>query len=140
MSTRTKFGGHARCFLHQAGHQVARQLLVDIQAHVSEFEADVRIQAVGRHLVQQLVIELCAGAGFLNVGDIFTKVVDADGDPLRLSSPATRIASSTWLPATKRRDTRWPIADRSAMDRRERLSDREINRDLSTGDRPNIDL
>jgi hypothetical protein len=26
------------------------------------------------------------------------------------------------------------------MDRRERLSEREMNRDLSTGDRPNIDL
>src|SRR5262249_26433230 len=38
--------------------------------------------------------------------------------------------------ATNRLETRWPRTERSAAERRERLSDREMKRALSTGDRP----
>ena len=71
---------HAGRFLHQSGHQVARQLFVDVEAHVGQLQAHVRFELVGRDLVEQLVIELSAGARFLNVGDVLAQVVDADGD------------------------------------------------------------
>src|ERR1700756_5440055 len=56
--------------------------------------------------------------------------------PFLLSLAATRMASSTPVPATKRLERRWPRADFSASARRERLSDSEINRALSTVGHP----
>src|SRR5215472_4490629 len=46
------------------------------------------------------------------------------------------MASATWVPATKRLERRWPIADFSATDRKERLSEREMKSALSTDGRP----
>ncbi len=53
--------------------------------------------------------------------------------PNRLTAAAARIASDTSLPATKRAEVRWPRRERSAMARKERLSERAMKRVLSTG-------
>ena len=45
-----------------------------------EFEAHVGIQLVRGHLVEQLMIELRAGARLLDVGDVFPEIVDADAN------------------------------------------------------------
>src|SRR5579863_3049732 len=60
----------------QSGHEIACQLLVHIKTHVSEFQADIRIQLLGGDVIQQLMIKLSAGSGLISVGYIFSKVVD----------------------------------------------------------------
>ena len=60
------------------GHLIAGQFLVDIEAHVSELQADVGVQLLSGDVVQQLVIELSAGAGFVGVGDVLAEIVDGD--------------------------------------------------------------
>src|SRR3954452_15247765 len=54
-------------------------------------------------------------------------------NPASFSVRATRSASSTRLPATKRPEIVCPMEERSATDRRLRLSDKEMNSALSTG-------
>jgi len=48
---------------------------------VGELQTDVGVQLLFGDIIQQLVIELCAGAGFIGVRDIFTKIVDGDAQP-----------------------------------------------------------
>ena len=50
----------------------------------------------------------------------------------RVTAAAARIASATCVPATKRLEVRWPKRDRSAKLRRERFSERAINKALNT--------
>ncbi len=66
--------------MHQAGHQLARELLIHIESHVRELEADVGIELVRGHLVEKLVIKLRTGVRLLDVRDIFPEIVDADAD------------------------------------------------------------
>jgi hypothetical protein len=53
--------------------------------------------------------------------------------PAWLTARVARNTSSTWVPATKRLDMRCPMAERSAIPRKERLSEREMKSALSTG-------
>jgi len=48
------------------------------------------------------------------------------------------MASETSLPATKRAEVRWPKLERSAIPRRDRLSDRAMKRALSIGHRRSV--
>ncbi len=45
---------------------------------MGEFHADIRVQLGGGDFVEQMVIKLGAGAGFLSVGDILAQIVDGD--------------------------------------------------------------
>jgi hypothetical protein len=66
------------CVADQLSHQRESQILVYIEAHVGEFQADVGIKFARRHLLEHLVIELGALLGFVDVGDVLAQVVDAD--------------------------------------------------------------
>src|SRR5208282_3645992 len=63
---------------NQRANVLVCQLLVDVQPHVRELEADVRLQAAGGDLVQQLVIESHTLPRFLGIGDVLPQVVDRD--------------------------------------------------------------
>ena len=71
-------GRHAGRLGHQSADDVVGHGLVHIEAHVGELEADIRVQVVGGDFVEQVVIELGAGAGFVGVGDVFAQIVDGD--------------------------------------------------------------
>ena len=53
-------------------------MLVDVEAHVGELQADVGVELVGGDGVENLVVELRALAGFVEIGDVLAQVVDAD--------------------------------------------------------------
>jgi hypothetical protein len=80
---------------------------------VGELQADIRVEVSGGDFVEQVVIKLGAGAGFVGVADILAEIIAA----------AARMASATSVPATKRADVRWPKRECSAMARSDRLSD-----------------
>src|SRR5437773_4786496 len=63
---------------------VARQLLVDVEPHVSELEADVGLELSRRNLIEKLVIERGTVPGLFHVGDVLAEVVDADGHAMRV--------------------------------------------------------
>ena len=63
---------------HQACDQVAGHLLIDVQSHVGQLQADVGIEMVGRDGVENLMVELRAVAGFVGIGDVLAQVIDAD--------------------------------------------------------------
>ena len=69
---------HGCRFRHQAGNNVAGQLLVDVQSHVGQLQADVGVEAVGRDGVENLVVEFGAFAGFVGIGDVLAQIVDTD--------------------------------------------------------------
>src|SRR5271165_1441600 len=69
---------HAGGFGDQAADDLVSHALVHIQAHVGQFQADVGIQLVGGNFVEQVMVELSAGAGFVGVGDILAEIVDGD--------------------------------------------------------------
>jgi len=71
-------GRHAGGLGDQSANDVVGHSLVDVEAHVGEFETDVGVQFVGRDLIEEVVVELGAGSGFVGVGDIFAEVVDGD--------------------------------------------------------------
>ena len=45
---------------------------------MGQLEADVRVQFIGGDFVEQVVVELGAGAGFVGVGDVLAQIVDGD--------------------------------------------------------------
>src|SRR5581483_571618 len=67
-------------FGNKGADLILRELLVDIQTHVGEFQADVGVQVPGVNVVKQLVVDGGAGAGFVGVGDIFAEIVDGDAE------------------------------------------------------------
>ncbi len=69
---------HGRRFRHEAGNQIAGKFLVDVEPHVGKLQADICVEPPARYFVQQLVIELGAGAGFIGVGDVLAEVIDGD--------------------------------------------------------------
>ena len=71
-------GRHAGGFGDQAADDVIGHLLVDVEAHVSELQADVGVQFVGGDFVEKMVVELGAVAGFFSVGDVLAQIVDGD--------------------------------------------------------------
>ena len=71
-------GRHAGGFGDESANDVVGHLFVDVEAHVGEFEADVGVQFVDGDLIEEVVVELGAGAGFVGVGDIFAEVIDGD--------------------------------------------------------------
>src|SRR5208283_5999492 len=71
-------GRHAGRLGDQAADDFVGHVLVHIQAHVGQFEADVRVQFIGGNFVEQVVVELSAGAGFVSVGDVLAQIVDGD--------------------------------------------------------------
>ena len=71
-------GRHVGGFGDQAAHDFVGQLLVDVEAHVGELEADVGVELVGGDFVEQVVIEVGAGASLVGVGDVLSEVVDGD--------------------------------------------------------------
>ncbi len=73
---------HGRGFRHQAGDQIAGELLVHVETHVGQLQADVCVELALRDFVQHLMIELGAGAGLVSVGDILAEVVDRDAQAL----------------------------------------------------------
>ena len=70
--------GHGRSLGHQAADDLASQLLIHIEAHMGELEADIGIELVGDDGVKNLMVELRAVAGFFRIRYIFAEVVDAD--------------------------------------------------------------
>ena len=52
----------------QSADDVAGQLLVHIEPHMSELEADVSVELVGGNGVESLMIELGAVAGLVGIG------------------------------------------------------------------------
>ncbi len=62
----------------KSADNLAGQLLVHVETHVSELEADVGVKLVGGDSVENLMIELGTVAGFVGIGDIFAEIVDAD--------------------------------------------------------------
>ena len=45
---------------------------------MGQLEADIRVQFIGGDFVEQVVVELGAGAGFVGVGDVLAQIVDGD--------------------------------------------------------------
>src|ERR1035437_2503357 len=74
-------GRHVGRLGDQPADDVVGQVLVHVQAHVGEFHADIRVQLGGGDFVEQMVIKLRAGAGFLSVGDTLAQIVDGDAGP-----------------------------------------------------------
>jgi len=72
------FRRHAGRFGDQTADNFVGHGFVDVEAHVGEFKADVGVEIFGGDLVEQVVVELSAGAGFIGVSDIFSEVVDGD--------------------------------------------------------------
>src|SRR5260370_24310616 len=71
-------GGHAGRLGDQSADDFVGHRLVHVEAHVGQLQADIRIQFVGGDFVEQVVVKLGAGAGFVGVGDVFAQVVDGD--------------------------------------------------------------
>src|SRR5208282_325481 len=71
-------GRHAGRLGDQPADDFVGHVLVHVQAHVGQLQADIRIQLVGGDFVEQMVIELGAGAGFVGVGDVLAEIVDGD--------------------------------------------------------------
>ena len=53
-----------------------RELLGDVQAHVGQLHADVRVELSRGDLIEELVIERSAFAGLGGIRDVFAEVVD----------------------------------------------------------------
>jgi hypothetical protein len=66
-----------RRVLDQLGHHLPGKLLVDIEAHVRQLEADIDIELATLDFVQQLVIKPGAGHCLLASSDIFAQIIDA---------------------------------------------------------------
>src|SRR5262249_32837846 len=75
------------CFRDQPTHQFARQALIYIEAHMREFETDVRIQALAGDRIQQSVIESSAPPGLFYIGYILPQVIDGDTLPKLIDGP-----------------------------------------------------
>src|SRR6185369_8632689 len=58
----------------------ARQILVDVQTHVSQLEADIGIEFPLINFIEKLMVKIAAMERFVAIGDIFAKVVDTDAD------------------------------------------------------------
>ena len=69
---------HRRSLGDQTANDVSGQFLVDVQAHVSEFQADIGVEMIGGYGVKNLMIELRAVLGFIRIGDVFAEVIDAN--------------------------------------------------------------
>jgi hypothetical protein len=71
-------GRHAGGFGDQAADDFVGHFLVHVQAHVGQLDADIRVQFGGGDFVEQMVVQLGAGAGFVGVGDVLAEIVDGD--------------------------------------------------------------
>src|ERR1700692_4053906 len=69
---------HGRRFCDESADDVASQSVVHVESHVGQFETDIGVELVSDDRVENLKVELRAVAGFIGIGDIFAKVVDAD--------------------------------------------------------------
>ncbi len=47
---------------------------------MGELQADIRVEVSGGDFVEQVVIKLGAGAGFVGVADILAEIIDGDAD------------------------------------------------------------
>src|SRR5947209_37656 len=68
-------------FDHESAHQFARQCFVDVQAHVRELQANVGVEMVLHNPIENLVVECCAVASLIGIGNVLTQVVDTHGHP-----------------------------------------------------------
>src|SRR5450759_2224647 len=71
-------GRHAGRLGDQPADDFVGHVLVHVQAHVGQLQADIRVQTVGGDFVEQVVIKLGAGASFVSVGDVLAQIVDGD--------------------------------------------------------------
>jgi len=60
------------------------QVLVDVESHMRQLQAHVRIEMTRRDLIDHLVIQLGTLLGLLGIRDVFAEVVDADGHAVRI--------------------------------------------------------
>ncbi len=63
--------------LHHLRADLVGHGFIHVQAHVRQFQTDIGVQALGVHLIEQLVVELRAVPGFFGGGHVFTQVVHA---------------------------------------------------------------
>ena len=70
---------HAGGLSDQGRHLLVSEIFVEVETHMRELEADVGVEAAGPDFVEQLMIELGAGPGFVGAGDVFAEVVDGNG-------------------------------------------------------------
>jgi len=116
MSTRTNSGGFIDASLgDQTANDVSGQFLVDVQAHVSEFQADIGVEMIGAMASRILMIELRAVLGFIRMVTFSPRLSMLTLMPARLMACVARTASAICVPATNRPETRRPekIARRS---------------------------
>src|SRR5690242_8760646 len=64
--------------VEQFADDVAREFLVDIETHVSKFEADVGVEFALIDLVEKLVVEIATVQGLVTAGNVLAKIIDAD--------------------------------------------------------------
>src|SRR5215469_7338316 len=67
-----------RRFGDQSADDVPCQGLIDVEAHMCELQTDVGVQMICRNGIENLVIKLGAVPRFVEIGDVFTQVIDAD--------------------------------------------------------------
>ena len=65
---------------NQGGDLFASQVLINVEPHVSEFQADVGVQFASGNFIEQATIKRTAGAGFLYAGDIFTEIINGNAE------------------------------------------------------------
>ena len=106
--------------LHESADQVTRQLFLNIQAHVSQLQADICVQPADSDLLQQLMVKSRAGAGFIRVGDVLAQVINRNRKPFLIQRGCDPESILHPGPGHKTCGNLLP--------------DREIKRDLSTAD------
>ena len=115
----------------QSADDFAGQLLVHIQPHVSELEADVGVEFVGGDGIENLMIELGAWRASSGLVTFSPRLSMLTLMPARLTACVERTASAISVPATKRPETRRPSAERSANVRKDGFSERRTKNALN---------
>jgi hypothetical protein len=67
---------HCRRLFNERRHQFVGKILIDVEPHVCEFQADIGIQMQFSNLVKHSVIEMRALPSLLGVGHVLTQVID----------------------------------------------------------------
>jgi hypothetical protein len=71
-------GRHAGGFGDQSADDVVGHFFIHVEAHVGELKADIRIEFVGGNFVEQFVVKVGAGAGFVSIRNVLAQIVDRD--------------------------------------------------------------
>src|SRR6185312_6778620 len=70
--------------VYERGDNLGRELLIHIEAHVRELDADIRVESAFADAVEKFAIEVRAVTGFVGIGDVLPEVIEADAHAQRI--------------------------------------------------------